>query len=219
LRIHRAPLIKESAMHSKRNVVIFDFGGVLVDWNPRYLYSKLFGDDEAGMERFLAEVTTPEWNLQQDAGRPWDEAVRLLSAEHPTQADLIAAYQHRWEETLGCPIDDSLHILRELKAAGHPLYGLTNWSHETFPIARQRYAFFDCFDGIVVSGEEGMIKPNPKLYETLLERYDIDPTCAVFIDDNKINVEAAEALGIHGIHFHTPAQLRAELIELGFLPK
>jgi len=206
-------------MYSKRNVVIFDFGGVLVDWNPRYLYSKLFGDDTEGMERFLTEVTTPEWNLQQDAGRSWDEAVRVLTEKHPDHAELIAAYQHRWEETLKGPIDDSLHILRELKEAGHPLYGLTNWSNETFPIARERYDFFDWFDGIVVSGAEGAIKPDPQLYRTLLERYDIDPARAVFIDDNKTNVEAAEALGIHGIHFHTPAQLRAELIGLGFLPE
>jgi len=205
-------------MHNKRDVVIFDFGGVLIDWNPRYLYRKLFGDDEEAMEAFLAEVTTPEWNLQQDAGRSWDEAVRLLTAEHPTKAELIAAYQHRWEETLGGPIDDSLHILRELKEAGHPLYGLTNWSQETFPFARERFDFLTLFDGIVVSGEEGTIKPDPKLYETLLERYDIDPSRAVFIDDNKVNVEAAEALGIHGIHFHSPKQLRAELIALGFLP-
>jgi 2-haloacid dehalogenase len=111
-----------------------------------------------------------------------------------------------------------LRILRELKEAGHPLYGLTNWSHETFPFARERFDFLTLFDGIVVSGEEGMIKPDPKLYQTLLERYDIDPSRAVFIDDNKANVDAAEALGIHGIHFHTPQQLRAELVELGFLP-
>ncbi|MDQ7997945.1 MAG: HAD family phosphatase [Luteibacter sp.] len=204
-------------MHKKRDVVIFDFGGVLIDWNPRYLYRKLFGDDEQAMETFLAEVTTPEWNLRQDAGRSWDEAVRLLTDEHPTKAELIAAYQHRWEETLGGAIDDSLHILRELKEAGHPLYGLTNWSHETFPFARERFDFLGLFDGIVVSGEEGMIKPDPRLYQTLLERYDIDPATAVFIDDNKANVDAADALGIHGIHFHTPRQLRDELIALGFL--
>ncbi|SDF63051.1 MULTISPECIES: HAD family phosphatase [Rhodanobacteraceae] len=204
-------------MHKKRDVVIFDFGGVLIDWNPRYLYRKLFGDDEQAMETFLAEVTTPEWNLRQDAGRSWDEAVRLLTDEHPTKAELIAAYQHRWEETLGGAIDDSLHILRELKEAGHPLYGLTNWSHETFPFARERFDFLALFDGIVVSGEEGMIKPDPRLYQTLLERYDIDPATAVFIDDNKANVDAADALGIHGIHFHTPRQLRDELIALGFL--
>lgn len=204
-------------MHSKRDVVIFDFGGVLVDWNPRHLYRKLFGDDEEGMERFLSEVTTNEWNLQQDKGRPWAEAVGLLTSQHPQHADLIAAYHERWPETLKGPIDDSITILHDLKNAGHPLYGLTNWSHETFPYARDRYEFFDWFDGIVVSGDEKMIKPDPKLYETLLERYDIDPKRAVFIDDNKVNVDAAEALGIHGIHFHSPAQLRKELVELGFL--
>ena len=204
-------------MHSKRDVVIFDFGGVLVDWNPRHLYRKLFGDDEEGMERFLSEVTTNEWNLQQDKGRPWSEAVGLLTAEYPQHADLIAAYHERWPETLKGPIDDSIMILHDLKQAGHPLYGLTNWSHETFPYARERYEFFDWFDGIVVSGDEKMIKPDPKLYETLLERYDIDPKRAVFIDDNKVNVDAAEALGIHGIHFHSPAQLRKELVDLGFL--
>lgn len=204
-------------MYAKRDVVIFDFGGVLVDWNPRHLYRKLFGDDEAGMERFLAEVTTPEWNLRQDAGRPWKEAVDELTARHPAQVDLIMAFHERWDETLKGPIDDSITILHDLKSAGHPLYGLTNWSGETFPIAKARYEFFSWFDGIVVSGDEGMIKPDPKLYETLLERYDIDPKRAVFIDDNKANVEAAEALGIHGIHFHSPAQLRAELVALGFL--
>jgi 2-haloacid dehalogenase len=206
-------------MYAKRDVVIFDFGGVIVDWNPRHLYRKLFGDDEAGMERFLAEVTTPEWNLRQDAGRPWAEAVAELSEAHPSHVDLITAFHERWEETLKGPIDDSITILHDLKKAGHPLYGLTNWSGETFPIARARYDFFNWFDGIVVSGDEGMIKPDPKLYETLLERYDIDPKRAVFIDDNKANVDAAEALGIHGIHFHSPAQLRAELVALGFLPK
>lgn len=206
-------------MYSKRDVVIFDFGGVLVDWNPRYLYRKLFGDDEAGMERFLAEITTTEWNLRQDAGRPWKEALEELTAKHPEHVDLITAFHERWEETLKGPIDDSIAILRDLKQAGHPLYGLTNWSGETFPIARARYEFFNWFDGIVVSGDEGAIKPDPRLYETLLERYDIDPKRAVFIDDNKVNVDAAEALGIHGIHFHSPAQLRAELVALGFLPK
>ncbi|UPG91924.1 HAD family phosphatase [Luteibacter aegosomaticola] len=206
-------------MYAKRDVVIFDFGGVIVDWNPRHLYRKLFGDDEAGMERFLAEVTTPEWNLRQDAGRPWKEAVAELTAAHPSQVDLITAFHERWDETLKGPIDDSITILHDLKQAGHPLYGLTNWSGETFPIARARYDFFNWFDGIVVSGDEGMIKPDPKLYETLLERYDIDPKRAVFIDDNKANVDAAEALGIHGIHFHSPAQLRSELVALGFLPK
>jgi 2-haloacid dehalogenase len=200
---------------TERDIVIFDFGGVLVDWNPRHLYRRLFGADEVGMERFLAEVCTPEWNLRQDAGRPWAEAVAALVALHPAQADLIRAYHERWVETLAGPIDDSVTILRELDQAGHRLYGLTNWSHETFPLARARYPFFDWFDGIVVSGVEGIVKPDTRLYLRLLERYDIDPARAVFIDDNLQNVQAAVALGIHGIHFRSPALLRDELEALG----
>jgi 2-haloacid dehalogenase len=204
----------------KPDVVIFDFGGVLVDWNPRYLYRKLFGDDAAGkasMERFLAEVCTTEWNVRQDAGRPWTEAVAELTAKHPASTDLIRAYHERWLEMLGGPIDGSVAVLAELKQAGRPLYGLTNWSHETFPLARARYPFFDWFDGIVVSGAEGMIKPDPRLYARLLERYRIAAERAVFIDDNRPNVDAAAALGIHGIHFQSPAQLRGDLSALGLV--
>jgi 2-haloacid dehalogenase len=205
-----------------RNVVIWDFGGVLVDWNPRYLYRKVFGvgaeaSAEAAMERFLAEVCTPAWNLQQDAGRPWDEAVRELTAQFPAEAERIRAYHERWEETLRGPIEDSVAILGELEARGHRQYGLTNWSHEKFPLARARYRFFDWFDGIVVSGDEKLIKPDPRLYVCLLERYHIAPAAAVFIDDSRANVDAAIALGIHGIHFRSPAQLRGELVDLGLV--
>ena len=199
------------------DTVIFDFGGVLVDWNPRYLYRKLFGNDEAGMERFLAEVCTQEWNARQDAGRPWTEAVAELSAQHPAQADLIRAFHERWIETLGAAIDDSVTLLGEVKRAGHRLYGLTNWSHETFPLARPRFPFFDWFDGIVVSGTERLIKPDPRIFERLVDRYHIDRARAVFIDDNRPNVDAAAGLGIHAIHFRSPAQLRDELAVLGLV--
>jgi 2-haloacid dehalogenase len=198
-------------------IVIFDFGGVLVDWDPRHLYRKLFPGDPAGMERFLAEVCTSEWNLRQDAGRPFAVAVAELVGQFPAQADLIRAFQLRWDEMLAGPIDASVAILGEVKDAGHRLYGLTNWSHETFPVARARYRFFDWFDGIVVSGEERLIKPDPRLFARLLERYHIDPARAVFIDDNRPNVDAAAALGIHGIHFRSPAQLRDALATLGIL--
>jgi 2-haloacid dehalogenase len=207
--------VRAMVISADRDVVIFDFGGVLVDWNPRHLYRQLFGTDEIGMERFLAEVCTPEWNLRQDAGRPWAEAVAALVALHPEQADLIRAYHERWIETLAGPIEESVTILRELDQAGHRLYGLTNWSQETFPLARARYSFFDWFDGIVVSGVEGIVKPDARLYVRLLERYDIDPARAVFIDDNQHNVQTAVALGIHGIHFRSPPELRAELAALG----
>jgi 2-haloacid dehalogenase len=199
-------------------VVIFDIGGVLVDWNPRYLYRRLFPDDAAGMERFLAEVCTPEWNLRQDAGRPFAEAVAELVGSYPAQAELIRAYHERWEETLGGAIDGSVAVLGEVRDAGHRLLALTNWSHETFPLARRRYRFLDWFQGIVVSGEEQLIKPDPRLYTRLIERYRVDPAHALFIDDSQRNVEAAVALGIHGIHFRSPSALRDQLIALGVLP-
>ena len=200
-----------------QRVIIFDFGGVLVDWNPRYLYRKLFGDDTAGMERFLTEVCTLEWNGHQDAGRPLSEATAELLARHPEHADLINAYYERWPEAVSGPIEGTVSILRELKDSGRRLYGLTNWSHETFPRARTLFHFFSWFDGIVVSGEERVVKPHPEIYRRLLSRYAIDPAAAVFIDDNRGNVDAAAALGIHAIHFQSPDQLRAELTSAGLL--
>jgi 2-haloacid dehalogenase len=200
-----------------RTSVIFDFGGVLVDWNPRYLYHKLFVDDAAGMERFLAEVCTSEWNRRQDAGRPLAEAAAELVAQFPAQADLIRAYYERWEEMIAGLIDGSVAILRDCRDAGHRLYGLTNWSGETFPRIRARYPLFDWFHGIVVSGEEQLVKPDRRLYACLLDRYQIDATRAVFIDDTAGNVDAAVALGMHGIHFRSPAQLREALTSLGVL--
>jgi 2-haloacid dehalogenase len=204
------------AVPAARDIVIFDFGGVLVDWDPRYLYRSLL-DDDAAIAAFLAEIGFVEWNLGLDAGRSWPEAVAELVARHPARAPLIHAFHQRWSDALRGPIDGSVAILGELKRAGTPLYGLTNWSHETFPIARQRYEFFSWFDGIVVSGEERLVKPDPRLYARLLERYDIAPRRAVFIDDNRRNVDAAIALGIHGVHFEDPAQLRDQLVALGLL--
>lgn len=201
---------------SDPRVVIFDFGGVLVDWNPRYLYRTLIADSDA-MERFLAEVCTSEWNVRQDAGRPIAEAIAELVARFPEHTPLIHAYYERFNDTLSGAIDGSVAILGELKRAGHRLYGLTNWSHETFPIARQRFEFFSWFDGIVVSGEERLLKPDPQLYHRLLDRYRVTPSNATFIDDNPPNVAAARALGIHAIHFQSPEQLRRELVSAGLL--
>ena len=204
-------------MSSDHRVVIFDFGGVLVDWNPRYLYRKLFGDDLAGMERFLTEVCTLEWNARQDAGRPLAEATAELLGRHPEYSELIHAYYDRWPEAVRGPIEGTVAILRELKDTGRRLYGLTNWSHETFPHARTLFEFFAWFDGIVVSGEERLIKPDPEIYRRLLARYQIDPASAVFIDDNRANIDAAAVFGIHAIHFQSPAQLRADLVSAGLL--
>jgi 2-haloacid dehalogenase len=190
--------------------VVFDLGGVLIDWNPRHLYRKLLPDD-AAIESFLAEVCTPEWNHQQDAGRSWAEAVAELTARFPDRADLISAYHLRWEEMLGGALDDTVEVLEELDAAGVPLYALTNWSHETFPIARRRFPFLTRFRGVVVSGEERAAKPDPRIYRVLLERYQLDPAACLFIDDVARNVEGARAAGMDGILFTSAAALRREL--------
>ncbi len=201
-----------------RRVVVFDLGGVLIDWNPRHLYRKLFAGDEAAMEDFLATVCTHEWNSCQDAGRSFAEGAALLKAEHPDQAALIDAYGARFGEMLSGPIAGSVEILAELKARGTPLYGLTNWSSETYQPAFERFRFLRWFKGILVSGEVGVIKPDPRIFALLFERFAIDPHGAVYIDDVMTNVEAARPFGLHAIHFTGPAALRDELAGLGLLP-
>ena len=200
-----------------RDTVAFDLGGVLIAWDPRHLYRKLFAGDETAMEHFLANVCTHEWNRCQDAGRSFAEGARLLKAEHPEKAELIDAYFSRFDEMMPGPITGSVEILAELRDRGTPLYGLTNFSAETYPPAFERFEFLRWFDGILVSGEVGLIKPDPRIFELLIERFAIDPRRAVYIDDVETNVIAARPLGIHGIHFTTPAALRAELAELGLL--
>jgi 2-haloacid dehalogenase len=195
---------------SARQVVVFDLGGVLIDWNPRYLYRKLFADEPA-MERFLAEVCHAAWNEEQDRGRSFAAAVEEAAARHPDQRALIEAYHLRWGEMLAGPIPGSVQILEELKQAGHELHALTNWSVETFPIARERYEFLDHFESILVSGEVGLIKPDPRIFELLLARIGHAPAVCIYIDDNAANAAAAGALGFDAIHFRSPAQLRAEL--------
>lgn len=196
--------------------VVFDLGGVLIDWNPRYLYRKLF-DDEAAMETFLTDVVSPEWNGRQDSGRTWAEAVEVLTREHPDKRDLIAAYWHRWQETLGDAIAPTVAILEELRDAGVRLYALSNWSAETFPVARPRYPFLDWFDGIVISGVEKIAKPDPAIFRHLLDRYRLDPATTVFIDDSEANVRAAAAEGMIALRFEDAATLRRELIRFGLL--
>ena len=201
----------------QRDTVIFDLGGVLLDWNPRHLYRKLFPGDTAGMEHFLATVCSNEWNRCQDAGRLFTEGARLLKAEHPERAELIDAYHARFGEMIAGPIEGSVEILAELRDRGVPLYFLSNFSAETYPPALARFAFLRWFHGGIVSGEVGVIKPDPRIYALLLERCGIDPHRAVFIDDVAANADAARPFGIHGIRFENAAALRAELIELGLL--
>jgi 2-haloacid dehalogenase len=200
-----------------RSIVVFDLGGVLIDWNPRHLYRKLFAGYEAAMERFLSTVCTHEWNRCQDAGRSFAEGARPLKAEHPEKAELIDAYGTRFDEMMAGPIAGSVDILAELKDRGTPLYGLTNWSTETYAPALERFAFLQWFRGILLSGEVKVIKPDRRIFQLLFERFGIDLHRAVYIDDVEANVAAARPLGIHAIHFKTPAALREELVELGFL--
>src|SRR5262245_51406935 len=181
--------------------VVFDLGGVLIDWNPRYLYRKLFNGDEAAMEHFLAHVCNGAWNLAQDAGRSWAEAIEILCVDYPQHRPLISAYRERWDEMLNGPIDGTLQILAELRAKGVPLYALTNWSAETFPIAKERYEFLGWFSDILVSGQEGLIKPDRRIYELLLSRNGLAAAESVFIDDAPKNVEGARAAGMAALHF------------------
>jgi 2-haloacid dehalogenase len=199
--------------------VLFDLGGVLIDWDPRHLYRKIFPDDAAGMERFLAEICTPEWNHAQDAGRGWDAAIGELVARFPAERARIVAFRERWTETLGGPIAETVAILRELIDQGRPVYALTNWAADTFAIARTLpgYEFLGWFKGIVVSGKEKIAKPDPRIWEIVLARFGLAAGDTLFIDDSSRNIEAAAALGFDTIRFTSPAALRAELETRGLL--
>ena len=199
---------------TQRPVIVFDLGAVLIDWNPRHLYRKLF-DDEAEMEAFLEHICTPAWNAEQDRGRSWAEAIALLSAEHPAQRPLIEAYRDRWEEMLAGPIHGTVAILERVKNDGHEIHALTNWSAETFPIARARYRFLDWFETILVSGEEGMKKPDPAIFRLLLKRIGHPAARCIFIDDSVKNIEAASNLGFDGILFEGPDLLKDALSARG----
>ena len=195
--------------------VVFDLGGVLIDWNPRYLYRKLFGPDEAAMERFLAEVCTPEWNARSDAGRPIAEGVAELVAAHPEQAELISAYQHRWREMLGGAFEGTVAILAELRRAGLRTYALSNWSAETFGVTRPLYPFLEEMEGILISGEVKVGKPDPAIFREFLSRFNLAPENTVYIDDWDRNVATATSLGMTAVRFVDAVQLRSELRVLG----
>jgi 2-haloacid dehalogenase len=203
-------------MSARIDTVVFDLGNVLIAWDPRLLYRQLF-DDEREMEWFLREVCNGAWNEQQDAGRPWSEATSLLQARFPDYAPLIGAYRQRWEETLGGAMEESVALLAALKARGARLLALTNWSQETFPVARRLFPFLQWFEGIVVSGEERLIKPDPRIYQCLLQRYAVHPHTTLYIDDSPRNVAAAEALGMQGWWFRDAAGLQQHLQRLGLL--
>ncbi len=195
--------------------VVFDIGGVLLDWDPRHLYRKLF-DDEKEMERFLSEVCTLEWHDAHDRGVPMDVSCTELAAAHPEQAEMIWAWSKRSEEMLSGPIAGSVEILRELKAAV-PCYGLTNMERETYPKRVERYPFLQWFEGTVVSSHEGVAKPDREIFERLLDRFDLEPSSALMIDDSPRNVRAAAALGMQTVEFRSPEELRRVLEDAGLL--
>ena len=202
---------------NSRPAIVWDLGGVLVDWNPRYLYTKLFPGDACAMERFLSEICTTEWNLEQDAGRPFAHGVAELVERHPEQAALIRAYDSRWKEMIRGAIEASVQILAALRASGYALHALSNWSTEKFALVRPEFTFLSWFESIVLSGEVKLVKPDRRIFDLLLARIGRTAASCVFIDDSLPNVEAARELGFQAIQFHSPQRLEADLIALGIL--
>lgn len=198
--------------------IVFDLGGVLIDWNPRYLYKEIFDDEEA-MELFLAKICTSEWNEKQDAGRSLQEGTDLLIENHPLWEREIKAFYGQWVKMLNGPIDSTVKILDFLvKQKKYKLYALTNWSSETWPLAWDLFPFLDWFEGVLVSGREEMAKPDPKIYALLFERFQINPAEALFIDDNLRNVNASIEAGMDAKHFTTAEDLNAWLVEQKIMP-
>jgi 2-haloacid dehalogenase len=198
-------------------IAVFDLGGVLIDWNPRHLYRKLFAGDDAAMEHFLANVCTTEWNLQQDAGRTFAEACELLKREHPDHSVLIDAWFERFDEMMAGSIDGTVEILAQLRDHGVPIYALSNWSAETFPVAQKRFEFLQWFQGILLSAKVRLTKPDPAIFRLFSKKFAVEPEQIVYIDDLPRNVEAAKTLGMHGILFSDPSALRNALVKVGLL--
>lgn len=199
-----------------RSVVVFDLGGVLIDWNPRHLYRKLF-EDEAEMEDFLTNVCTTGWNLQQDAGRSFAEACAALKLEYPSNSEMIDAWLNRFDEMMAGPIAGTVDILAELRRQRVPVYALSNWSAETFPLARKRFEFLQWFQAIFLSAEVRLVKPDPRIFQRFCETFTLSPEQIIYIDDLQHNVEAAGEIGMHAIRFRDAASLRDQLVQLGLL--
>jgi 2-haloacid dehalogenase len=204
-------------MISSFQAIIFDFGGVLVNWDPHKLFNKYFANDSQAIDAFLDEINFSAWNLSQDKGYPFAQAVKDLSAQFPQYAHLIRAYDKEWEESITGIVPDTVEILYKLKAASYRLYGLTNWSAEKFSIVRHKYKFFNLFEDIVISGEVKLIKPDPAIFRLLLQKIHYRAEQCVLIDDTTQNIEAAQKMGFTTIHFTSPIQLDLELQQMGVL--
>ena len=199
-----------------KKTLVFDIGGVLIDWDPRYLYSKIFPDQDE-MEFFLRAVCSPEWNVQMDGEKSFNDAINELIPHHPEYADQIRAYFLRWEEMIAGDVPETVKILGELKDADYPLAALSNWSSETFPIAHAKYEFLDWFEPLIISGRVGLVKPDPDIFHLMSCSIDRDPDQCIYIDDTKHNVQAAAEIGFDTIHYLSPQQLRSDLISRGIL--
>jgi 2-haloacid dehalogenase len=194
--------------------VLFDLGNVLIRWDPRNHYRDRFAT-EAEMEAFLSEVAPGSWNHEMDMGKPFAQAIAERTLLFPDYADLLAEWKSQWERMLGGAIDESVTLLEELRTEGYRVAALTNWSAETYPVARQRFPFLGWFEDVVISGVEGIAKPDPRMFALALERTGFEASRTVFIDDYRPNIDAARTLGLHAIHFASPEQCREELRALG----
>ena len=208
--------MEEQIQKTNIKTIIFDFGGVLIDWDPRYLYKKIF-TDTAEMEWFLQHICSGQWNAEQDNGRPFKEAISLLKNQFPRYINEIEAFYSRWPEMLAGEISSSVEVLKALQSKGYPVFGLTNWSHETFPIALNQFGFLKKLNGIVVSGEEKMSKPHKKIFSLLLSRYSLSAESCIFIDDNEMNINTAKEMGFKTIHFSDPQKMADELRKFDLL--
>ena len=195
-------------------VLIFDLGGVLLDWSPYNLYNNFFDGNKNAVDGFLKEIDFFSWNYKQDKGRLFSEGVAELSARFPHYSDLIRAYDERWEESISGPIQSTVDLLVPLKEKGHLLYGLTNWSDEKFHLVNQKFPFFDLFEDILVSGAVNLAKPDPRIFELLLEKIGYSAFECIFIDDSLVNINSARKMGFMTILYESSEQMVAELENL-----
>jgi 2-haloacid dehalogenase len=204
-------------MTSNIQVIVFDFGGVLLHWDPRRVYQRFFPNDPQAVDRFLKEVDFDGWNAHQDRGRPFSEAVAELSSRFPHYTQLIQAYPDNYIESIIGALWGTVEILKQLKQKGYSLFGLSNWSAETFPLAREKYEFFELFDDIVLSGAVGYNKPEPEIYHILLERIGRPARECMFIDDSFANIQQAQKIGFTAVQFESPEQLAQTLHDMELL--
>jgi len=204
-------------MTSPIKAIIFDYGNVLIEWEPRYVYNRFFPNDPEGMERFFKEVDFLSWNAHQDKGRTFKEGVADLSGQFPHYTHLIQAYHDNWKDSIGISYVGTVEIMKQLKQKGYPLYGLSNWSAETFPYARSKFDFFELFDDMVISGLVGYVKPEPEIYHLMLEKIRKPAQECLFIDDSLPNIQQAQKMGFQTIHFKSSEQLADDLKSIKLL--